>query len=269
LAIRTRSSTAHLNGVNNLGLHSFLQHPFDHTENVVLFLSPKMAASAGMYITSVSPFVTATWDTLSCTYKGIKGAQDGLLTGRDPTIRAAQTVVYFFSTFLELRPVSATNDLQTSINGRLAIWISEFTMGCLSMCMRHVWPKLALNPETSKKNKRLSERPYCHGRTLLFTDISGHRMRSHRQSCSTQYTVRSGTLTADRRRARVSIPKGAGWPSHPRQGVWTECCDNRTVSAGHIEEKRASAKRVRRGVWDEWGSRDGLNSANGNTVLSR
>jgi hypothetical protein len=30
-------------------------------------------------------------------------------------------------------------------------WISEFPMGCLSMCVRHVWPKLVLNPESSKK----------------------------------------------------------------------------------------------------------------------
>jgi hypothetical protein len=40
-------------------------------------------------------------------------------------------------------------------------WISEFPIDCFSMCVRHVWPKQALNPETSKKNKRLSERPYC------------------------------------------------------------------------------------------------------------
>jgi hypothetical protein len=41
------------------------------------------------------------------------------------SIRAAQTVVYFFSTFLEFRPVSATHDVYTSINSRLEIRISK------------------------------------------------------------------------------------------------------------------------------------------------
>jgi hypothetical protein len=44
-------------------------------------------------------------------------------------------------------------------------WISEFPIGCLLMCVRHVWPELALTPETSKKNKRLSEWPYSGGQT--------------------------------------------------------------------------------------------------------
>jgi hypothetical protein len=35
----------------------------------------------------------------------------------------AQTAFIRFSTFLDLRPVSAANDLQTSINGRLEIRI--------------------------------------------------------------------------------------------------------------------------------------------------
>jgi hypothetical protein len=39
--------------------------------------------------------------------------------------RAAQTVVYFFSTFLDLRPVSATHDAHTSINNPLEIRISK------------------------------------------------------------------------------------------------------------------------------------------------
>jgi hypothetical protein len=37
----------------------------------------------------------------------------------------AQIAFIPFSTFLDLRPVSAANDLQTSINGRLAIRISK------------------------------------------------------------------------------------------------------------------------------------------------
>jgi hypothetical protein len=41
------------------------------------------------------------------------------------SIRAAQTVVYFFSTFLEFRPVSTTHDVYTSINSRLEIRISK------------------------------------------------------------------------------------------------------------------------------------------------
>jgi hypothetical protein len=37
--------------------------------------------------------------------------------------RGAQTAFILFSTFLDLRPVSAANELQTSINGRLEIRI--------------------------------------------------------------------------------------------------------------------------------------------------
>jgi hypothetical protein len=40
-------------------------------------------------------------------------------------IRGAQTAFILFSTFPDLRPVSAANDLQTSINGRLEIRISK------------------------------------------------------------------------------------------------------------------------------------------------
>jgi hypothetical protein len=36
-------------------------------------------------------------------------------------------------------------------------------MGCSSMSVRHVQPKQALNPETSKKEETLSERPYLSG----------------------------------------------------------------------------------------------------------
>jgi hypothetical protein len=39
--------------------------------------------------------------------------------------RGAQTAFILFSTFLDLRPVSAANDLQTSINGQLEIRISK------------------------------------------------------------------------------------------------------------------------------------------------
>jgi hypothetical protein len=39
--------------------------------------------------------------------------------------RGAQTAFILFSTFLDLRPVSAANDLQTSINGQLEIRISR------------------------------------------------------------------------------------------------------------------------------------------------
>jgi hypothetical protein len=39
--------------------------------------------------------------------------------------RGAQTAFILFSTFLDLRPVSAANELQTSINGRLEIRISK------------------------------------------------------------------------------------------------------------------------------------------------
>jgi hypothetical protein len=42
----------------------------------------------------------------------------------------------------------------------LLTWISEFSTGRLSMSVSILRPKLALNPERSKKNKRLSERPY-------------------------------------------------------------------------------------------------------------
>jgi hypothetical protein len=40
-------------------------------------------------------------------------------------IRGAQTAFILFSTFLHLRPVSAANDVQTSINGGLEIRISN------------------------------------------------------------------------------------------------------------------------------------------------
>jgi hypothetical protein len=43
----------------------------------------------------------------------------------DVTNRGAQTAFILFSTFLDLRPVSAANDLQTSINGQLEIRISK------------------------------------------------------------------------------------------------------------------------------------------------
>jgi hypothetical protein len=39
--------------------------------------------------------------------------------------RGAQTAFILFSTFLDLRPVSAANDLQASKNGRLEIRISK------------------------------------------------------------------------------------------------------------------------------------------------
>jgi hypothetical protein len=40
-------------------------------------------------------------------------------------IRGAQTAFILFSTFLDLRPVSAANNVQTSINSRLEIRISK------------------------------------------------------------------------------------------------------------------------------------------------
>jgi hypothetical protein len=43
-------------------------------------------------------------------------------------IRGAQTAFILFSTFLDLRPVSAANDLQASKNGRLEIRISKSKM---------------------------------------------------------------------------------------------------------------------------------------------
>jgi hypothetical protein len=39
--------------------------------------------------------------------------------------RGAQTAFILILTFLDLRPVSAANDLQTSINGRLEIRLSK------------------------------------------------------------------------------------------------------------------------------------------------
>jgi hypothetical protein len=38
-------------------------------------------------------------------------------------------------------------------------WISEFLTSRLSMSVSHLRPKLALNPETSKKEYTLSEHP--------------------------------------------------------------------------------------------------------------
>jgi hypothetical protein len=42
--------------------------------------------------------------------------------------RGAQTAFILFSTFLDLRPVSAAHDVQTSINSRLEIQISKSKM---------------------------------------------------------------------------------------------------------------------------------------------
>jgi hypothetical protein len=49
--------------------------------------------------------------------------------------RGAQTAFILFSTFLDLRPVSAANDLQTSINGRLEIGISNSKTPVLAALM--------------------------------------------------------------------------------------------------------------------------------------
>jgi hypothetical protein len=52
-------------------------------------------------------------------------AADNLTQQRRIPNRGAQTAFILFSTFLDLRPVSAAHDVQTSINCRLKIRISK------------------------------------------------------------------------------------------------------------------------------------------------
>jgi hypothetical protein len=57
---------------------------------------------------------------------------------------------------------SITDSLLGPLRRAFLTWISEFSTGCLSMSAHHVRPKLALNAETSKKNKRCLSAPINH-----------------------------------------------------------------------------------------------------------